>query len=54
MNGRGKRLILAEKKVTARGEQRVEEQHFQDRRDFSIFIGEGPEENEIFKLCLCT
>lgn len=53
MNGRGKRLILAEKKVTARGEQRVEE-HFQDRRDFSIFIGEGPEENEIFKLCLCT
>lgn len=49
MNGRGeKRLILAEKRVTARrGEQRVEE-HFQDRRDFSIFIGERDQQRMRF------
>ena len=48
MNGRGeKRLILAEKRVTARGEQRVEE-HFKDRRDFSIFIGERDQQRMRF------
>ena len=32
------RVILAEMRLRARGEQRVKE-HFQDGRDFSIFIG---------------